>query len=336
MKRRGANDFLVGSTMLVTAVLLVTGSMWLGEVSVGRGGPHVDARFGDVGNAQVGNAVVIRGVKAGRIEAIELQEGGWVRVRVALDPDVTLPRNPVVLLGASSLFGDWQGMILEEESALVTREVREQLTRAAGQRGVLPGAVLPDVARLTTVAGDIADNVATFAERVRVAFDDSAAVELRSSFRNVATLSAELARTTRVQSRNLDEITRDVKVGASELTETARALRRAVARVDSSTSAGEVALIMADIQMTASTLRDAAGDLHELTRRLGGTQATLDSLLGRSVSVMSKVDAGDGSLARLLNDGALYTGTDSLVQEIRALVADVRARPKRYIDLRLF
>jgi phospholipid/cholesterol/gamma-HCH transport system substrate-binding protein len=51
---------------------------------------------------------------------------------------------------------------------------------------------------------------------------------------------------------------------------------------------------------------------------------------------MSKIDQGDGSFARMLNDDALYTGTDSLVQEMRALVADVRARPKRYINLRLF
>jgi hypothetical protein len=38
----------------------------------------------------------------------------------------------------------------------------------------------------------------------------------------------------------------------------------------------------------------------------------------------------------MLNDGRLYTGTDSLVREMRALVADVRARPKRYINVSLF
>lgn len=336
MRRTGPNDFIVGSTILVATLLLVSGTMWLGQIDVGHRRTRVEARFGDVGNAQVGNAVVIRGVKSGRIESIELADGGWVRVGIGLDPEVALPRDPVVLLGASSLFGDWQATIQEQSSAPDSREVREQLSRASGNRGLLPGAVLPDVARLTTVAGDIAGDVATFAERVRVAFDDSAAAELRSSFRNVATLSAELAQTTRVQSKNLDAISRDVKLGATELAETARALRRTVDRVDSSTSAGEVALIMGDIQLTASSLRDAANDLHELTNRLGGTQATLDSLLGRSASVMAKIDDGDGSLSRMLNDGGLYTGTDSLVREMRALVADVRARPKRYISLRLF
>ena len=336
MKRTGANDFIVGSTMLVTAVLLVTGTMWLGQMDVGHRRARVEARFGDVGNAQVGNAVVIRGVRSGRIESIELSDGGWVRVGIGLDPDVTLPRDPVVLLGASSLFGDWQATILEQSAAPDSREVREQLGRASGTRNLLAGAVLPDVARLTTVAGDIAGDVATFAERVRLAFDDSAAAELRSSFRNVAALSAELAQTTRAQSKNIAAITRDVKAGASELSETASALRRTIERVDSSTSAGEVALIMGDIQLAAGTLRAAANDLQSLTSRLGSTQVTLDSLLGRSTSVMTKIDSSDGSLSRMLNDGGLYTGADSLVREMRALVADVRAHPKKYVNLSVF
>jgi phospholipid/cholesterol/gamma-HCH transport system substrate-binding protein len=310
--------------------------MWLGQMDVGKRRDRVNARFGDVGNAQVGNAVVIRGVRSGRIESIELADAGWVRVGIGLDEDITLPRDPVVLLGASSLFGDWQATILEAQAAPETREVREQLARASGRPDLIPGAVLPDVAHLTTVAGDIAGNVATFAERVRVAFDDSAATELRSSFRNVAELSAELSKTTRVQSRNLDAIARDVKTGAAELTETAQALRRTVARVDSSTSAGEINLIMADIQLAAATMRNAASDLQTMTEKLTGTQATLDTLLDRSASVMAKVDHGEGSLGRMLNDGRLYTGTDSLVREIRSLVADVKANPKRYISIRLF
>lgn len=336
MKHNGMNDFVVGSTILVASVLLVGGSIWLGEIDVGRRDARVAARFDDVGNAQVGNAVVIRGVRSGRIESIELTDGGWVRVGIGLDEDVTLPRDPVVLLGASSLFGDWQATILEEEAAPVTRDVAAQLRRSAGTEDVLPGAVLPDVTHLTTVADDIADNVATFSERVRVAFDDQAARELRASFHNIATLSAQLEQTTRIQSRNLDEITRDVKLGAKELTQTAQALRRTVARVDSSTSSGEVTAIMTDMQQAASSLHEAAEELRRLTGRLGGTQMTLDSLLAHSASVVSKMDEGRGSVGRMINDESLYTGADSLVSEMRALVADVKARPKRYISLRLF
>lgn len=336
MSRRGTNDMMVGMSIVVTAILLVAGTTWLSQTDVRGKRTRVEARFGDVGNAQVGNAVVIRGVRAGRLESIELADDGWVRVRIGLDADVELPPEPVVLLGASSLFGDWQATILERRAAPDSRDVQEQLHRASGHRDLLAGAVLPDVAHLTTVADGIADNVATFAERVRVAFDDNAARELRSSFHNMAVLSEELTRTTRTQSKNLDVITTDVRAGAAELSETSRALRRTIARLDSSTSSGEVERVVGDVEHAARMLDSAATNLHELTKRLGYTHGTLDTLLDRSASVMTKLDGREGSLGRLLNDTTMHTNADSLLREMRALVADVRANPRRYIQLSIF
>lgn len=37
-----------------------------------------------------------------------------------------------------------------------------------------------------------------------------------------------------------------------------------------------------------------------------------------------------------LSDLSLYANADSLVTELRALVADVKARPNRYVHIRLF
>ena len=91
------------------------------------------------------------------------------------------------------------------------------LANAAGAKdGALAGAVLPDVAQLTTVAGGIAGDVASVAQRFQVAFNDSAARELRSSIRSVSQLSSDLARTVRVQSKNLDTIGVDVRAGAAD------------------------------------------------------------------------------------------------------------------------
>jgi phospholipid/cholesterol/gamma-HCH transport system substrate-binding protein len=38
----------------------------------------------------------------------------------------------------------------------------------------------------------------------------------------------------------------------------------------------------------------------------------------------------------MVNDPALYQQSDSLVRELRALVADVKKNPKRYINVRVF
>jgi phospholipid/cholesterol/gamma-HCH transport system substrate-binding protein len=37
-----------------------------------------------------------------------------------------------------------------------------------------------------------------------------------------------------------------------------------------------------------------------------------------------------------VNDPRLYSNSDSLMVELRALVADIRANPRRYFNLRIF
>src|SRR5579864_1394154 len=101
MKR--ANDFVVGLTVIFVAVALVGATLWVEQASMGQRHSRVVARFRDIGNAKVGDAVVIRGVPAGRIEGIELAPDGWVETRLSLDPKVRLPQDPVVLLSESSL-----------------------------------------------------------------------------------------------------------------------------------------------------------------------------------------------------------------------------------------
>src|SRR5690606_28527698 len=152
----------------------------LQQADLGTRRTSVTARFRDVGNMQVGNGVVIRGVNTGRVESVRLADGGWVTVELKLNEGISLPADPVVLIQSSSLFGEWQAVITRRDAAPDIREVMLQLADTIGAPpATLPGAVLPDIAQLTSVAGGIAGNVASVAERVRVAFDDSAARELR-------------------------------------------------------------------------------------------------------------------------------------------------------------
>ena len=56
----------------------------------------------------------------------------------------------------------------------------------------------------------------------------------------------------------------------------------------------------------------------------------------RADSVLIKVDKGQGTLGLLVNDPRLYHNTDSLMIDIRGLIADMKKNPKRYIKLSIF
>ena len=336
MKKR-SNDFLLGVVILASLALIVTVTLFLQQTEIGTRRGKVTARFRDVGQVTVGNLVVIRGVKSGKVEAVELEPGGWVLVRLSLDKDVKLPPDPVVLLGASSLFGEWQASLTPRRSVPAGAEVAAQLAESAGGGpDVLAGAVLPDVAQLTTVAGSIAGDVAAVSRRIQVAFNDSAAREIRASIHSVSNLSSELAKTVRVQSRNLDTVSVSVREGAASLSRASTSLARSVARLDSATSKGEMQAIMKDVSRTANQAREASERLNKMTMSLERTEVSLRSVMFRADSVLLKVDKGQGTLGLMVNDAALYRHTDSVMVDLRSLIADIKKNPRRYIKLTIF
>jgi phospholipid/cholesterol/gamma-HCH transport system substrate-binding protein len=327
-------DFIVGLTVMVTVIALITSVLWLRQSDPTRRRHRVTARFTDVGNARVGNSAVIRGVRSGRIQSIELADDGAVLVHLSLNRDAQLPQDPVVLLNESSLFGEWQATIMERTSLPRDEAVLRQLLPA--EDGMIPGVTLPDIAKLTAVAGQIAGDVAAVAERVEVAFDTSAAAELRASIRNFATLSTLLANAVKNHAGDLDTMSVELQSAVKSLNRTARQTERLAERVDSSVSSGELRKLMNDLGAAAAELHATTTTLSGMSKELAGTQDRLDQFLLHGDSVLAKVNSGQGTLGKLLNDSSLYVGSDSLVTALRGLVTEIRANPKKFFSLKVF
>ena len=49
-----------------------------------------------------------------------------------------------------------------------------------------------------------------------------------------------------------------------------------------------------------------------------------------------KVNAGQGSLGLFVNDPSLYRREDSLLVQLQALIADIKANPGKYVRLHIF
>lgn len=333
---RRTNDFLVGASVVGVLVLLIAGVLWLKQADIGGRTKRMAVRTRDVGGVALGHPVVIRGVRAGRVEAIALGDRGWVVLTITVDRDVPLPSDPVVLLVASSLFGEWQATITDGTGVPPDRDLRAAIAEARTTGDTLAGAVMPDIAQLTTVAGRIAGDVAKVADRVQVAFDDAAARELRESIRNFATLSTELARTVQVQSRNLDRISGDVRTGVQSVQDAAATVDRIASRVDSVSGKAELEQIVNNAKEASRALVDAATRLRRITEDVDRTQGKLAATVSRADSVFVKVNGGQGTLGLMVNDPKLYRNSDSLVTELRALVSDVRKNPSRYINVKIF
>jgi phospholipid/cholesterol/gamma-HCH transport system substrate-binding protein len=335
MKKRW-NDAVVGMAVLVVAVALAVALAWVQQSDWGRRRREVVARVRDVGNSRVGNAVVIRGVVAGSIQAIELAPNAWVHVRMRLDRSVELPADPVVLLDESSLFGEWQAAIVERSSIPSDQAVRKSIEEASGERGTLPGASFPGIGKLTEVAGQIAGDVANVASRVQTAFDAQAARELRLSIKNVSDLSTVLASTVHDHAGDLDTLAIQLRAAVASINRTASLVQHMAQAVDTSARSGDVRRIVDNVAVASTELRRATTQVSDLTERFAKSQGRLDSFLASGDSILAKVNAGQGSLGLLVNDPTLYRRSDSLMLQLQALVADIKANPGRYVRVRIF
>jgi phospholipid/cholesterol/gamma-HCH transport system substrate-binding protein len=330
------NDLIVGASVLIVAFATIVSIGWIKQADVGGRQQDVVASFRDVGNARVGNAVVIRGVVGGRIQGIELAPGGWVSVRMKLDPAVQLPRDPVVLLNESSLFGDWQATIVERGALPNDAALRREVAEATRGHGSLPGASQPGIGALTAVAGQIAGDVANVAGRIQTAFDDQAAGELRATIRDVAGLAATVRGTVRDHASDLDTLSAQLRAAVMSMNRTAANVEVTARRIDSATTSTEVRSLVANLSVASEQLRLAALQVRNLTEGLSTTQERANAFLASGDSVMRKLNRGDGSLGLMLNDPSMYRHADSLVLELRALAADVKANPKRYFSVKIF
>jgi phospholipid/cholesterol/gamma-HCH transport system substrate-binding protein len=336
MKRQ--DDFVVGLVVII-AVIVVTGmALWLSRAQLGGRRDVVISRMREVGGAKVGSPVVIRGVEAGHITAITLDEkDGWVVVKVALEKGMTLPPEPVLLLSEASMFGQWQATLEQRSAAPPNSEVQAQLDDPGARRGgAIPGAVLPGLGDLSVVAGRIAGDVEAVAHRFGTAFSDSAALELRATIKNINTLSTTANGAVGRASGSLDKLSARLDTTIRTIGAAADAIDRTASRIDSSTSSGQLKDLVTNARLASEDLRDMAARLKRSAGAIDTTSRSLSSTLGRIDSVMGKINRGQGTLGLMLNDPSLYRNADSLLVTMRSLVADVKARPSRYVNVKIF
>ena len=99
-------------------------------------------------------------------------------------------------------------------------------------------------------------------------------------------------------------------------------LAAAAARLDSTLASPDLAGAVAQADEIAESLNEMTAGLASATQALG--------------QVMTKVDENQGTLGRLVNDTTLYYELVELSRSMRLLLDDVRERPGRYVNIRVF
>jgi len=85
----------------------------------------------------------------------------------------------------------------------------------------------------------------------------------------------------------------------------------------------------AQVQATMVGLRQTSENASRLVANIDSTNAQLRGLLALAQN-------GNGTLGKLLSDSLLYSDIRHTVASMDSLLADIKANPKKYINLRIF
>lgn len=170
---------------------------------------------------------------------------------------------------------------------------------------VIPGSVEADI--MTSASG-----LSTQAETVLA--------------RTTALLSEETIGSVGASASELQTLLTDLSALAAqqrvELAELSGSLRRSAQGVERATSGPE--------------LERAVANIDALTARLEETSGTLSAASTSLETVLGRLERGEGTLGKLTTDDALYVNLTAAAESLQALVADIRADPKRYLSISVF
>jgi len=334
---RRRNEFLVGLTVLAGLALIVGGALWLSETDIGHRQRMHTARFRTVGSVSVGTPVTFRGVRVGRVEAIRLAQENWVEADLRIYQGVDLPSRPAAIAASRSLFGDWAITVVSRDQPLEDPNIARLIEEAAAVGGdVWPGATLPDVGQLTAQAGRIASDIASLTNRVQEAFDTNAVRELRRSIKDFTDIMDQLVGFTKNQTSLLNKVTGNVAATSDVVASASTNFQATLARIDSATSNGQLQNIMNSTQATSADIQKAAADLRGLMEAARSHEASLVHVLLAADSLMTKIQAGQGTLGMLATDSTLYRETTATIVQLRQLLLDIQANPRKYFKFSVF
>jgi phospholipid/cholesterol/gamma-HCH transport system substrate-binding protein len=283
--------------LLVVVAIVVT---VLGSLWLARGGLSkgypLYAKFPWGAGLKQGQPVLLVGVSVGYVDQVDLHQDGTLVTTLRIAKNYKVPMTSKAAVIPNGIFGD---------QAVALTPSRPD-PRSFKQGDTIPiGPSTPGIAQLTSKADSIARSVNAITSALQHEMVAAGGIrDMRNAIGATNRLVTEFAAIAEEQSR--------------QLSATMTSLRRATGAIDP-----------AKVDSTVKNLRTASANMAEMSAQLKATSGKLDVII-------AKVDSGNGSAAKLLNDPGVYNDVRALLQRMDSLVADIKKNPKRYINVKVF
>jgi phospholipid/cholesterol/gamma-HCH transport system substrate-binding protein len=283
---------------LFTTVAIIV--VALSSIWLVRGGLNrgylLHSRFSWGAGIKQGAPVWLVGVTVGTVDKVDLDPRGTLLITYRIQKDKSVPIGTVATIVPNGFFGD--------QAIAFTPAAPNELSHAPGDTipvGIPAAGLQALLSRADTLTGAL--SVMMLA--LRSQFVDSGGI-------------AEMRKTAQTLNRTLATFNQVAEVQSRELQQTLVAVRKGISAVDSA----RVDSIVRSLQQTSLSFQMITGEMQTASTRFN--------------SLLVKVDSGNGSVAKLLNDPALYNNLLRVTSRVDSLLLDLMANPRKYLKFSVF
>lgn len=297
-----SNEAKVGITVLIAAIVAVIGFRFMSDIPIVGQPMVISADFERTDGLSGGSLVYIRGVRIGSVRNLALNSEGRVTVTMRIDSDIPIPDNSVARL--TSL-----GLVEGKSIVIETGNSPQFLSNGGHLAGLYDESVMEVLGQRGEELGDDVSNAVAelnqFLRQLNETLNDDTRLTLDQALQNTMRATDTIAS---ILSGKQQEIDLAIEAGSRMLVQMDTLVTDNRPRVDS----------------LMVSLEEGIKDLETIREEIEAATGTLNEIL-------AKINEGEGTLGRLLNDPSMYENIDSLTVELNALIRGINENPGRYL-----
>ena len=317
-----SSEAKVGLFVLLGIVLLVYMSLRLGGIKLGgEKGYSVFVDFDTAAGLDPNAPVSVAGVEVGRVKSIELKDSK-AHLELQIDPDIKIGKDFTAVLTTKGLLGEKYLELVPGQPGAPPLKDGDYLTRTRSYA---------DIDRLIRTLTEVSDDVKEITESLsNVLGGDEGEQTVSNIVRNIEDLTFRLNRIVAKNDEQFENVMRNLSSFTALLNEEGPAitsgLRVAIKNLNDSLvrttdnlngmideNRGNLKEGIDNLRTASLSLQQAMDTVNKVAQEAGpGVTNTMNSVS----SIAKKIDEGEGTIGRLVNDKSLHENINKTVAGI--------------------
>ncbi len=306
-----SNETKVGVLAAIAIAVLVLGYNFLKGNDVFSREQEFYAQYENVEGLAVSNPVLVNGFQIGRVSQLNLQSNGMIVAQLKINPGYNIPTRTIARLESTSLLGS-KAIVFDLGTNKELAKSGDTLM-ANVQKDLLQQ-VKPVQLKAEAMIGRLDSILTSLNSTINPQFQRNFSKSIESIAHILQTLETT---TTKV----------DGMVGSEQKRLTAIFANLESISGNFRANNQKISTIMSNLETTSDKF--ARYDFEN-------TIKNADKAVADIQMAINKVNAGQGSLGKLITNDSLYQNLNNASQNLDRLMIDLKANPKRYVSFSVF